>query len=162
MSRIVDLHNGLAQALTTEPTFVADMQALQLGAQNEATAPKVLRAKQKAKPHQSHWPCWVMEVGDLSEQDISNGAAEPLAIGSVSQSFAIQTPVWLFWHQPDNETAYRQRQGLTEPLVRLCLRIRKFGGVGTTRVIKVQPDYASNHPTQVLVVTFETQFNIDR
>lgn len=136
------LHDAIAQLLTTDTEFVADIGALELGSQGAAAVPKVLRAFRAVRSiGQEHYPCWAMQPGS----DETTGRA----IGSCHQELEVEILIGLVWHQPDPDTAYYQRLDLRGAITSLFLRNPSPDGESTVYVDAQVGDGAANHPTHI-------------
>lgn len=118
--------DALETLLTTDPEFVAAMQALNLGSRGQAVTPRLLRSNRRFEQiPQEHYPCWVVDAGDGGSEDGGNagsGDVSGLALGSCSQDWAFEYDLAFVWANQDFEGALAQRRGVFLALVRLLLR----------------------------------------
>lgn len=145
------LHDALSLLLTTDATFVAAMQALNLGSTGAAATPVVVDGNQPfTSLGQEKFPCWVMEAGDEEAAPISDdGDGDGLTIGSRQQSFRTEIFLALVWHQQTPATAFAQRGQLAAAMVSLLLRNPAPAGTHNFWVERLDNDRQANHPTHV-------------
>lgn len=152
---IAALHAAIEALLLTDATFVAAVQALNLGSAGTAATPTLLHAFRPFRSiGQEHYPCWLLEPGD--DQSVEE------AIGSCHQTFETEILLALVWHQQDHETAYTQRLALLDELVRLFLRNPRPGDIADTRVDAAGNDRSANHPTHVITFRLLADVRIER
>lgn len=146
------LLDDIAATLATEATFVAEMEALNLGSTGMPIAPGVIKGNRPiASLGQERFPTWVMEAGDLDGAALSpDSDGDGLVVGGHQQTFRVDIPLALVWHQQDPETAYHQRVDLAEQLAQLLLR-NDFDGCTNCWLASAKNDRQANHPTHVAV-----------
>lgn len=149
------LHDAIADLLTTEPTFVADVQALALGSSGAAATPGVLRSFRPLRSlGQEHYPSWLLEPGDATSIEES--------IGSHCQTFEVEILLALVWHQQDHATAYAQRLALLSAITRLFLRNPRPGDIADVRVDAEANDRSANHPAHIATLRLLATVRIER
>ena len=158
-----DIHAALATLLATDATFVAAMQALNLGALGNAVTPTVLNGNQPfASLGQEKLPAWVIEIGDSTAAAIDEGGdGDGLTIGSTQQGFSTEILVALVWHQQGRETAFTQRTGLLAPMTSLLLR-NVVGDSTNCWVERFDNDRQANHPLHVARFTLRALHILSR
>lgn len=154
---------AVTSLLETDPVFVAAMQALGLGSLGAAAVPQVIEGNQPlASLGKEHFPAWVIELGDIDTDSLTEGNPEFLTIGSRYQGMAMDVPIALVWHQQQRATAFSQRTKLLKPVVQLFLRNNQPGGCSQAYVSGAIPDRAANHPLQVWAFNLRVEFVIAR
>lgn len=155
MSALRTLHDGIADLLATDATFVAAIQAMGFGTNGEAVTPQVIRAfRPIGSLGQEDMPCWALEPGD----DDTAGRA----VGSCHQDLDVEILLGFVWHQQDPETAYYQRLDLREALTQLFLRNPAPAGDSTVYVEAQGNDRAANHPTHIATFRLRAEVAITR
>lgn len=143
----------LMQLLATDPEFVADMQALGLGANGEAVTPTVLKGNRRFDSlGQEHYPCWLNDAGDMLGATAGDEGGDPqgLVVNSTQQDWQGDIELSLVWHQQDYDTSVDQVDAVLPALVRLLLRNPGLGDTCTLAcVASVLNDRNYRHPTHV-------------
>ena len=138
----MSLVQAIEDLLTQDATFTAALEALELGSTGAEAVPKVLRSMRPPRSiGQEHFPCWVMEVGDI--------ATTERAVGSCHQEAQRELLLALVWHQQDHDAAFDQREALWPLLVSLFLRNPAPDGQSTVHVDAMATDRSANHPTHI-------------
>ena len=138
----MSLAAALETLLTTDPTFVAGIRALNLGSKGGAATPKALKSMRQVRSiGQEHYPCWVLEVGDATTTD--------RAVGSCHQGAQREILLALVWHQQNMPAAFDQREALWDLLVALFLRNPMPDAEATVYVDAMATDRNANHPTHI-------------
>lgn len=144
---IVDALDAL---LTGDPQFTVAMTALQLGVNNTAPVPKLMRSnRQFSTLGQEHYPCWVIDAGDGRGEDDGNegGGAAGLHVGSCGQDWAFDYDLTCVWVNQDHAGALAQRRGIFVALVRLLLRNPGLNEAATLAyVVQAANDSNQRHP----------------
>lgn len=157
------IYAALESLLTTDPTFVAAVQALGLGASGTAVTPGVLRGNTPlSQIPVGNLPTWYFEVGDINPAPIAEDADEFLTIGSTSQGWELELPFALVWHQQVLGTAHLQRLDLFEPLNDLFLRNPSLGGTSNAWLDSLVMDRSAFAPKHVVDCTARVQFTHNR
>lgn len=143
---------ALADLMQSDPEFVADMRAAQLGLHGEATVPGVIVGNRPFEQlGQEHYPCWIFDAGDgeaLTDSPMGDGSFG-MVIGTSQQDWSSDIELALVWHQQDRATAVEQREAVRLALVRLLLRNPGVGGAGLAYVARVINDRNGRHPTHL-------------
>jgi len=143
----------LAELLTGEPQFVADMLALGLQSSGAAVVPKVLKGNRRFDQlGQEHYPCWLNDAGDQRGASAANDGGDPagLVINSTQQDWLGDIELSLVWHQQDYDRSVDQTDAILPALVRLLLRHPDLDGTCTLAFIaEVMSDRNYRHPTHV-------------
>jgi hypothetical protein len=156
---IEQIHAAIEALLAGDALFVADMQALALGAQNQQVAPQVLLAlRDPAQIPQAKWPALLVEAGDGEAESITNSGSEFSVIGYTQQGMAADVEIGLIWHQADPDTAYRQRLGIQTAFIDLFLRNPDPGDAVLAYVRAIRPDRGALHPTQTMLITVRVEY----
>lgn len=162
---IAGIIDRLEQLLTEDDDFTAAMLALNLGRNGTAVLPQVIRSNRPlANLGQERFPCWVIELGDLGLETLAEGSSDFLAMNGRYQGVARDILLALVWHQQDADTAFAQRQGLEEPLIRLLLQNPDLDlpNVAAGYVSSIAPDRGANHPTQLWGATVRVEYSVSR
>lgn len=142
---------ALAVLLATDPEFVADMEALNLGSTGNAVVPKVIKGNVPfAQLGQEHFPCFVHDAGDQRGASASDQAGDPdgLSINSTQQDWLGEIELSLVWLQQKIDVAVDQVDGVLPALVRLLLRNPGLSDTCTLAfVANVINDRSYRHPT---------------
>lgn len=142
---------ALALLLTTDPQFLADIEALGLGSTGNAAAPVVLKGNRRFEQiGQEKYPAWIHDAGDQRGASGGNDGGDPdgLVINSTQQDWLGEIELSLIWHQQEYETAVDQVDGVLPALVRLLLRNPSLGETCTQAfVANVINDRSYRHPT---------------
>lgn len=163
MTTIAAIHDALADLLTQDAAFVAAIQALGLGNDGAAAVPGVwLAFRDPRQIHASKLPLFVLESGDADAQAVTNDGSTFGVMGYTQQEMAADVLVGLVWHQPDHETAYRQRLGLETAFLQLLLRNPAVGGALQAWLKQMQFDRGALHPTQTAVATLRVEYIVSR
>lgn len=155
------VHDAIASLLATDATFVAAMQALNLGTTGADSTPGVKRGNQPlGSLGQEHFPSWFIEAGDaVAAAVVDGGDPAGLYIGDARQSFVVDIPLALVWHQQDRETAHAQRLGLLSPLAKLIARNPTLGGAAVNAwVASANNDRQAAHPLHVAQFVISATF----
>lgn len=157
---------ALVNLLTTDPLFVADMQALGLGTDGSAATPgQVAGNRPFEQIGQNNYPCWVHDTGDMLGASAGNFAdtAAGLVLGSDQQDWQADILLSLVWYQKDFATAVSQTDAVQPALVRLLLRNPGLADSCTLAyVADVQPDRGMRHPTHSIAFSVRVHFTIER
>lgn len=157
---------ALQALLTTDPQFVADMQALGLGQNGQPVTPGVLLSNRRFDQlGQEHYPCWVIDAGEGSGEDGGNDgtATGGLAIGSCHQHWAFDYALAFCWINQDFAAALSQRQGVFRALVRLLLRNPSMADTANLAYIaQADNDLNQKHPTHFSSYVVRTHQTIQR
>lgn len=159
------LYAAIAALLATDATFVAAMQALNLGAMGTPATPIVLEGNRPmAAIGQENLPAWVMEIGDNAAAAVSeNGDGNGLTVGSYEQGFQGEILLALVWHQQEATTAHVQRRSAFEALVKLFLRNPAANDTCVNCwVAGYAGDRQANHPTHVAAFRVAANFIVSR
>lgn len=162
---IASIRSALGLLLTTDPQFMADMQALNLGSTGAAVVPKVLKGNRRFDQlGAEHRPCWVSDAGDQRPESAADyGDAMGLVIGSHQQDWSADIELALVWHQQDYDASVDQTDAIVPALVRLLLRNPSVSGTCTNAyVAAVVPDRNNQHPTHSLFITVRVHAPIER
>lgn len=156
---IDQIHTAIAALLTGDAPYLADMQALQLGSRDEATAPKLLRGLRTAKQVPQHdYPAQLLEVGDSEAESLANSGSEFSVIGFTQQGMATDTLIGFIWSQQDRDKAVAQRLGIQNAMVDLFLRHPDPGDATLAWVRAVAHDRGALHPTQTCLITVRVEY----
>ena len=143
--------NALAELLTTDPEFVAEIRTLGLGSHVDKLVPQVILGNRRFEQlPASDMPAWVLDAGDAEGADNAGGFGDPrgMVIGTSQQDWAVDIELALVWHQQDYDTAVRQRLGVLPALVRLLLRNPDLGDTcALAMVTRAINDRSGRHPT---------------
>lgn len=157
---------ALRTLLTSDPQFIADLQALGLGKGGEPAVPKVLDGNRRFEQvGQEHYPCWLNDAGDMVAEDAGNegGGLDGLSIGSTQQDWGGDIELSLLWHQQDYATSVAQTDTIPAALVRLLLRNPSLAESCTlARVVEVLTDRGYRHPTHYLYARIRVNTTIER
>lgn len=160
---ITQIHAAIADLLTGDAPFVADMQALVLGSRDTPDTPRLLNAfRQPQQIPQDKWPAFLLEKGDSEASSAANDGSEFGVIGFTQQGMATDVLIGLIWHQSNPDTAYAQRLGLEQAFVDLLLRHPDPGGATLAWVRSIRFDGGALHPTQTALVTVRVEYEIQR
>ncbi|MGH8083870.1 MAG: hypothetical protein ACREPV_01160 [Lysobacter sp.] len=144
--------DALETLLTTDPQFVAELQALNLGTAGGVATPTVLRSNRRFEQiGQEHYPCFVIDAGDGAGQDGGNdggGDAAGLSLGSCSQDWAEDFDLAFVWINQDHAASLGQRRAVFTAVVRLLLRNPDLNrAVTLAYVAQAANDSNQRHPT---------------
>lgn len=157
---------ALRSLLLTDAQFVADMQALRLGAGNEQVIPRVLDGNRRFdQVGAEHLPCWINDAGDMTASDAGNegGGMDGMVIGSSQQDWAGDIELSLLWMQQDVARSVEQTDAIPAALVRLLLRNPSLDESCTlARVVELQTDRNVRHPTHYLYARLRINTTIER
>lgn len=162
---IAAVRAALAVLLTTDPQFVAEIQALNLASNSAPATPKVLKGNRRFDQIGSeHWPCWISDAGDQQPETAADyGDAMGLVIGSSHQDWSADIELALVWHQKDYDTSVDQTDAIVPALVRLLLRNPDLSGTcNNAYVAAVVADRNNHHPTHSLSMTVRVHAPITR
>lgn len=156
---IEQIHAAIEALLAGDALFLADMQALELGSQNQAVAPQVLLAlRDPQQVHQSKYPAFLIEAGDAETEALTNDGTSFSVIGYTQQGMAADVEIGVLWHQADPDKAYRQRVGMEAPFIDLFLRNPDPGDATLAYVRRIVPDRGALHPTQTMLITVRVEY----
>jgi hypothetical protein len=165
---VEDLHDAIADLLTTDPTFIAALTAaFAVGGAGLPQVPmQVLSNRPLAELQQLHadlLPCWVMEPMNAAVI-ASEGSDFGVTIGAGQQEFRHRIVVSLVWTETDRDAAYRQRLRIPEMLVQLFLRNPTLGLADCTGclITASEPDQGGAHPFQLLSAEITGDIVINR
>lgn len=157
---------ALALLLTTDPVFVADMQALALGTDGTAVTPGVLKGNRRFEQvGQEQYPVFIHDAGDQQGANASNEGGDPdgLVINSTQQDWLGEVELSLVWLQQDYNIAVDQVDRVLPALVRLLLRNPGLSGTCTLAyVANVINDRSYRHPTHVTAFVIRVMATIYR
>lgn len=146
---IDDFLDALELLLTTEATFVAALQALNLSSTGTPAIPQVLRGNRPlSQIPQELFPCWVIEHATFEPNELVQGG-DFQTLGTHAQGMRARFPVTLVWHQQDHTDAFNQRAGLAWPTCQLFLRNPDPGGVVLAWFDRSESEMGAQHPLQV-------------
>lgn len=158
---IVQIHDAIEALLSGDADFLADVRALELGAQGQAAVFQILHSlRDPAQVHPSKLPAVMLEKGDDEIESLSNTGDDGgfSVIGYTQQGMAADLFIGMQWHQADPERAYRQRLGLLPVFVDLFLRNPDPGGATNVYVRRMEFDRGALHPIQTALVTVRIEY----
>lgn len=156
---IDQIHTAIQQLLTADAPYLADLQALQLGARDESVVPKLLLGLRTVKQVQSHdYPAQLLDVGDGEAESLANSGSEFSVIGFEQQGMAADVLLGFIWSQQERDRAVAQRLGLQNAVIDLFLRNPDPGGATLAWVRGVAHDRSALHPTQTTLFTIRVEY----